>query len=752
MGAILRKLAIYLCKPIYIFIVNIYEIFYSLANAQFFQNGEVEKFSANIYVLVSVIMLFAFSATLLSAIVNPDILEDKKKGIGAIFKRSIIGIILMIMIPFAFSEAYKIQASVMDSNFIEKVVIGLNFQNDSQTGGNGGQVIAGTLMASVLEPSDNGVQIEVYAGDNVAQAYKTMISNNFSEGIDTVAKYINAAPKEGNKEYAFRFEGLLALIAGLAAAYLLLLFAIDMAIRMFKLAFFELTAPISIVAYMAAGGDILKNWYKEVIQTYIEVFVYIGTMAFYLFLLKNLSSFIDSFNEVGKSVNWQWLLKILLVVGMLVFAKQIPNLISKIFKTSTGSMGSISSRLGQMAGVGKQVQKAWDTIRQHPVQSAGRPIGAAAGAIGNIAHSTGGAYRRTLRKPDGNRVKALGGAVGGFARGVVGTGGALKRGWKTGNLTALGNEYARDKALRPEGLSLKGQVEDAFTQALGYGTKLDRLNDRIARDNRFKYSEKGKARFYTKDELTKISSQYDDVKKRTQTIQDIIKNEIERKDSLLKKDYSFEYKDENGNTQLVEFNDLNHNEIRGVIESLRATAPRRQDFEIKDSYGRGTGKYDLKKYFSAVEEHNGYIKVLEDQVKQNFKESERDLLKALHDPNNEDGWKKFNAKGDDSNRQEVKLNISILDEELKNEEYAKNLEYNPEDLKTREGIERINTKATDSVNEITRIISEVEANRNARYTTDDYQSAERTDRYADTKDKKDHKVHKTPPGANDDYR
>ncbi len=827
MSDILRQLAIWICKPIYKCILGLYEIFYTLSTAQFLTSEEIEKFSANIYVLISVVMLFAFSATILSAIVNPDLLEDKKKGVGAVFKRAIIGLALIVVIPFAFSEAFKIQESIMTSHVVEKVIVGLNFDNpnDANTGGNGGQIIAGTLMASMLRPSSDSVEIEVYAGDNVADAYTTMISTDFSKGIDKVAKYINRAPKNGDEEYAFEFEGLLAIIAGLATAYILLLFAIDMAIRMFKIAFFELTAPISIVAYIAAGGDVLKNWFSEVLKTYLDVFIRVTAMAFYLFLVSKINDFISDASKIHTGSGWGWdvLLKVLLVVGMLIFVNRIPNLIKKLFpKADIGGKSSIGGRLGEMAIVGKQAQNAWDTIRKHPIQSAGRPIGAAAGVAGNLVHSTAGAYRRTMRSHNGNKALAIGAGIYGAARGLAGAPGALRRGWKTGNLTALGNEYARDREIHPEGLTTKGIIGDKITGAFGYGTKLDRLNDRIARENRFKYDDGNGLKAYTKDELNKIASQYDDVKKRTQGIQDVMKKEIERKDSKLKNHYqfqgidlgelndheikatlaslrtaapkmedfkidngsfTFEYKDINGNNQAIQLTGLTEQNLDAQIATLQSYAPKMSDFEIKDAAGNGTGqidmnkfleseskyneviknfkdktlksiqnnevRYDQKKFIQSFNEYNESITKLEDQVRKNYIASEN----TLHDDINAGrDWTRHNEKGDDSNRQAVKLDMDVLDGLLKNKGYATKLGYNPDDLKSRDGIENLNTMATDNVNDITKIIEEVEANRNARYTTEEYQQAARNDRNTDNKDKKEFKVHKTPPGANDDYR
>ena len=65
MGGLLRKLLIYICKPIYKLIVYVYKIFYNLANTHILNQDIVQQLSSNIYVLISVVMLFAFCRQLL---------------------------------------------------------------------------------------------------------------------------------------------------------------------------------------------------------------------------------------------------------------------------------------------------------------------------------------------------------------------------------------------------------------------------------------------------------------------------------------------------------------------------------------------------------------------------------------------------------------------------------------------------------------------------------------------------------------
>lgn len=397
-----RGLAMVFCKAIYSLIPSIYSIFYNLANARFLTNETVSRLSSNLYILISVVMLFTFSASLLSAIVNPDLINDKKKGVGAVFKRAIIGIMLIVLIPFAFNEAYKIQERVMSNSLIEKVIVGISYdtvecEDDEKDadglcpnkGGNGGQVIAGTLISAVLYPVEDGIQVEV---EGAEEAYSNMVTKDISKYIKTMAKYkyINAAPKgdnAGDHEFAFEFNGLLAIIAGGATVYILLLYAMDTAVRMFKLAFFELTAPISVIAYVAAGPDTLKKWATEVGKTYVEVFVRIAGMAIYLFLLSNMDGFLSDFT--GKRF-YLFFLKVIIIIGMLIFIKQLPDIVNRAFGTNWQTKGGIGGRLGSMAVVGDTAKKAWDKVKGTLATGAAIAAGGIPGALAAAPFVAGG--------------------------------------------------------------------------------------------------------------------------------------------------------------------------------------------------------------------------------------------------------------------------------------------------------------------------------------------------------------------------
>ena len=88
-------------------------------------------------------------------------------------------------------------------------------------------------------------------------------------------------------------------------------------------------------------------------------------------------------------MKWVFVLKALLIVGMLIFVKQIPDLINKVFGIDIKLKGGIGERLGEMAVVGEQAKKAWGAVKQAAKVGAGvaglvasGPVGWGAAALG----------------------------------------------------------------------------------------------------------------------------------------------------------------------------------------------------------------------------------------------------------------------------------------------------------------------------------------------------------------------------------
>lgn len=575
MGGLLRKLTIWICIPIYKLIKSFYSIFYNIANTRFLEDDTIQQLSANIYVLVSVVMLFAFSVTILSAIVNPDLLNDSKKGVAAAFKRAIIGLALMVIVPFAFDEIYVVQKNIMDNSLIEKIIVGADFRCDQsedgecEAGANGGQVIAGNLISAVLYPVADNVQIS----ENISDKYEKMITTDIRY-IGAVAKHINVTTEGDNayhsdfddEDYAFNWDGLVAIIAGGATCYILLLFAIDMAVRVFKLAFLELTAPISIVAYMASGDKVLKSWGQEVLKTFLDVFVRIAAMAFYLFLIKNLSTYMSKFE--GK--DWSFVVKVLLIVGMLIFVKQIPDLINSVFSTNIKLKGGVGGRLGEMAVVGKQAQTAWNSVR-NPLAAAAGVGSLAAGTISHLGAGITGAWTQGRARADairaeGGRAATLRGFLSGAGRGIgsaLTTPGAAVRSLRAGvtnrNLGSIGSEWDRDRDLHPDGSTFVGRTIDDVRTFFGAQTRqgaADRTNEHL----RYIYvDDAGNQLQLTQEQFNTIRDSYKNVEDRRNAIRDAATHAIESERSI--------------RTTTIDGVTGNYHDLSNALDTLKSSGP-----------------------------------------------------------------------------------------------------------------------------------------------------------------------------------
>ncbi len=198
-------------------------------------------------------------------------------------------------------------------------------------------------------------------------------------------------------------------IAALFYAYLMATFCIDIAVRAVKLAFLQLIAPVPIfMSVLPSNDNLIMSWVKKTLATYFEVFVRIAIFAGAVYLILILDTeLISTMNPVAQA---------LIYIGILLFVKQLPALLSEITGIKSGNMKlGIKSKL-QDSGIltaGKYGAKI------------GRAGGAAVGAgitagvknwrkSKNLKNSKFGKSKRTLRM--------LSGIGGGFGRGA-------KAGW-----------------------------------------------------------------------------------------------------------------------------------------------------------------------------------------------------------------------------------------------------------------------------------------------------------------------------------
>ena len=145
MGNLINRLLLFLCCQIFETIESVYRLFYGLASTKLFSEDTVREVSNRLYILVSIVILFAFAVKLIEAIVNPDLLTDSKKGVTGVLKRTIIGLMLIASVPAMFNLAYKINSEVITSSLVEKIILG------KTTASSDSNNTAGVLTSSIIQ-------------------------------------------------------------------------------------------------------------------------------------------------------------------------------------------------------------------------------------------------------------------------------------------------------------------------------------------------------------------------------------------------------------------------------------------------------------------------------------------------------------------------------------------------------------------------------------------------------------------------
>lgn len=387
MRNIFRSLSFNITQAVYTIIPDLYGVFMDLASNRYFSEKSIKELSTNIYTVISVCMLFALGIKLLSAIVNPDLLDDKKKGAKKVFINCALSVFLIILIPIGFEKLYELQKDVVKNQLVEKLVLGMDTSEQSDPG----QILAAYAFSSFCHPKD------IVSSEKIANSGGNLYNKALQENINLIYKLDDVINSKTNGDYDLEYNTLISPIVGVVLDYQLILLCMDTALRTIKLGLLELIAPIVLCGFIFAGSDLLQRWFKEVISTFTLLFIKIGTVSFLIFGLSLLPGFLKNFSD--KTTFYKGFLRVFMLIGLLQVIHILPDIIKKIFNVDVKLRGGIRGRLGEMAGVGKLAQNAWDKIKTAGLKIGA--VGAAAvglGAIGTGLAATGALAGRHLWK------------------------------------------------------------------------------------------------------------------------------------------------------------------------------------------------------------------------------------------------------------------------------------------------------------------------------------------------------------------
>lgn len=409
-------------KAIYSLIAAIYNIIEELAsNVSVFNESTIDDFAKRIYVFIGIVMVFKVTFSLINYLVNPDSMNDKNSGVGNVAKNIVITLVLLIITPYAFDFLYRAQNAILSDNILPQVILGTS---DTKSVGQKFQMAEDCEVVEIDDPGQFMalVALRPFYGVNKGasiESIKDEYCNANYTASDMLTESIYNA--EDNDMYIIDYSFFMSTVSGVIVLVLMLTIGMDIALRIIKLGFLEIIAPVPIISYVdpKSGKDgIFKKWLKEVIRTWISLFLKLAVLYFAIYIIKVLD---DALVNVSNH-NYDMWISLFLLIGALMFAKQFTKLIEDIFGVKLDGMGLHPiKKIQEQAMFGKQLTGLGGAAA----------IGAGA-AIGGMAANNINNFNRLndLKKDyNGNKLKVAGKFV---SQSLAGLGYGAYRGIQTG--------------------------------------------------------------------------------------------------------------------------------------------------------------------------------------------------------------------------------------------------------------------------------------------------------------------------------
>ncbi len=448
----LRAICMAIDGVLYSLLDNAYDLVIKLSTAELLKHSTIKSLTGNLYIIFGVVAFFRLALLLVNAIIDPEKLNEKGKGLSNIFFRVVGMVILLAVTPFLFEKSYDLQGRIVGAdaskNIIFKTILGNNANIASSKNSNAGKALQNIALSSLITVDENYLRNassddskdkekndkekkdkekvilckykEIKDDNGKVKGYDyTKITNsdeyNFcplvcvSNGDETctpqggyvydekkcswancqnavdlynemyvnedmspakLAQYVGTSGKidvdgEEQEVYVYNYMFIITGVVGVAMTYIIISFAIDIAVRMFELIVLEILSPLFIATFVdpkSAQSGPFKNWLSAVGKSYASLYIRLAIIA-PVVLLVSIINQSKMFQSMGEVSGWA---KIFMVIGLLIFAKKAPKWIGDMIGIKgDGGLGglSIGKKLGGMALAGGLASKGLDKLK-----------------------------------------------------------------------------------------------------------------------------------------------------------------------------------------------------------------------------------------------------------------------------------------------------------------------------------------------------------------------------------------------------
>ena len=381
---------------VYLAINLCYQLFEVVGKIEVFKTDSVAEISHKIYTIIGIVMLFVFAYNIILGIIDPDSINKGDKSVQNVVKNTVISVVLVTLFPLICEYMQTFQDHIVESKTISNLLLGSTVSDKSALS------VSTTIFTAFYHPLDenkNPVTLDECATSSaklcprykeLADEAKDSLSGLWNLMHDSDLRY---GIGDDTMEYLFP----LSTIAGVVAAYLFLSFSLDLGVRAAKLGALKLVAPIPIFLRITKPkGGTFDKWFSEFTKTYLQVFERIIIINFAMLLI----SFVSDVNIFATDGNFliNVIATVVVILGILKFAKDAPKLIEEIFSVKIPQM-SLKKKIND---------------NEYALRGASMLGAAGATAVGNVIKGIGEG------KGVGGVLKTgLGGLIGGGRQGWV---------------------------------------------------------------------------------------------------------------------------------------------------------------------------------------------------------------------------------------------------------------------------------------------------------------------------------------------
>lgn len=407
---VVRRALLFLDSVGVTFIDNIYNLMISAISA--FDGSKIAEVAGDItkncYIIIGIFALFRIALILINTIIDPEKFSDKNTNIGNMLGRIVIVVVLLVAVPFVFSKSRELQTTIINNNYISKLLIGTSITNSGEKADSdkGGAYIKDLVIRALIYPDENLAQLKTtekkvdqsggntqvsteekeadQSGDDtqVSTEYECIVDDpacdnavaawNNDAGLLTLETYIGTYVEQGDEAtYVYHYTPLIMLIVGGFVTWVLLSFTIDIAIRTVQLMVLEILSPLFIVTYIdpkSSSNGPFKKWLTECGKTYVSLFIKIAIICLMIFFISKIN---DLLGAATQNTSFFSMTRLLMLIAILIFAKKAPKWLGEMIgvEGDLGGLG-IGKKLGEMAMLGGLASKGIESAKKFTGQKA----------------------------------------------------------------------------------------------------------------------------------------------------------------------------------------------------------------------------------------------------------------------------------------------------------------------------------------------------------------------------------------------